>query len=98
LSPREPTLGEVADDLRELREWMATEGKETRAALDRLTNQVASTYVRQDVYLAEQTAIKGRVAAVEERNQWLARTALTALALPIIVGVVVAVLLMGVTA
>lgn len=88
-SEREPSLGEVAENLRDL-----------RRSIEALTTMISSTYVRQDVYRAEQglsmeriTAINGRVEQVEERHTWISRTAIAALLLPIMVSIVVTLLL-----
>lgn len=77
---REPTLGEIWDDLQEM-----------KASIGELSSKIDRTYVRQDVYAAEQAARNGerrtleaRVGRVEERFTWIARTALTALVLPIL--------------
>jgi predicted nucleic acid-binding Zn-ribbon protein len=79
---REPTPAEIAEDLREL-----------RSAVDRLAEVVERTYVRFDVYRAEQKSLEARVAKVEERHTWVARTAMAGLLLPIVVAVVLAVIL-----
>lgn len=92
---REPTLGEVADDLRELRDAVDKNGDELRRAVDRLTEQIAETYVRKDVYEARHGTLIDRVAKVEERQTWSTRTAVTALLLPILVAVIVALVLTG---
>jgi hypothetical protein len=53
------------------------------------------TYVRQDVYDARHQILVDRVGKVEDRHTWLARTSLTALVLPIVVGIVIAIILSG---
>ena len=81
---REPTLGEIAEDLRDL-----------MRSVDRLTETVERTYVRLDVYRAEQTGIVERVRRMEDRLTWVGRAAVTGLLLPILVAVILALILTG---
>lgn len=81
---REPSTSEIAEDLREI-----------RAGIDRLIDTVERTYVRLDVYRAEQASLELRVGRVEERNQWLARVAVSGLALPILVAVILGLIVAG---
>lgn len=90
MSPdREITTNELAEDVRAL----TAELREFRHWADR-------TFVRQDVYGEHRKADEkasdasdARVLAVENRQTWIARTAVTALVLPALVAVMVALIL-----
>jgi thiamine monophosphate synthase len=90
---REVTIGELADDVTHL-----------TAAVERLSQAIETTYVRKDVYDLAHTVLVDMVhlnnqrhdtaiRAIEARQTWIGRTAVTALLLPLITGVVVALLL-----
>jgi hypothetical protein len=83
MSPeREVTTAELADDIKEL----------SRSVRD-LARILETTYVRKDVYDLAHRVLDAKVIAVEARQTLIARTAVTALLLPIVVAVVVALLL-----
>ena len=77
MAAREPTLGELADDLREIRD-------DLRALPDRLD----ATYVRRDVYELRIAHLEERQEATDARLTWIGRTAITGVLLPIVVAVV----------
>ena len=78
---REPTLGEIARGLREL-----------KASTDRLIETIERTYVRRDVHGAEQAAMEQRVGRVEERLNWTFRVAVSGLLLPVLVVLILAII------
>lgn len=93
MSPeREVTIGELADDVNDLAK-----------AVRELSHAIETTYVRKDVYdLAHSQLVAivemnskrhdTEIAAVSARQTLIARTAVTALLLPMITGVIVALL------
>lgn len=85
---REVTIGELADDVTDL-----------TAAVRELRHAIETTYVRKDVYdlaHAQLVAIvdsnnqrhDSEIRAIETRQTWISRTAVTALLLPLVVFVV----------
>lgn len=106
MTPRERSPDELAEDLARIELAVERGSTETRKAIEALAvearkaNQdlfakIESTFVRQDVYDARHSILISRVDKVEERSTWLGRTAVTALLLPILVTIVVAVVLAG---
>jgi hypothetical protein len=93
MADRVPDPSELAEDLARIERAVERGAAETRKAIDALALRIESTYVRQDLYDARHTALTERVSKVEDRHTWIARTSITALLLPILVGVVVAVIL-----
>lgn len=88
MSPRVPDPSELAEDLAEIKQMVASGSRETRDAIDALALKIETTYVRRDVYDARHTILEVRVGKVEERQTWTNRTAITAIVLPILVAVV----------
>lgn len=93
MPPRERSPDELYEDLARIESAVERGSAETRKAIDDLAKRIESTYVRQDVYDARHGILVDRVAGIEERHKWVGRTALTALVLPVLVSVVVAVIL-----
>lgn len=90
MTSREPTLGEIAEDLSEI-----------KSILSNLPDHIARTYVRQDVYNARHDALRAavdsaqlsmtkRIEELEASLKWAWRTAVTGLMLPMIVAVLTA--------
>jgi hypothetical protein len=90
---REVTIGELADDVVHLAK-----------AVDRLSQAIETTYVRKDVYDLAHTVLVDMVnlnnqrhdtaiRAIESRQTWIARTAVTALLLPLVTFVITVVIL-----
>ena len=92
-SSRVPDPAELADDLAEIKAAVDRGFSENRKAIDALSARIESTYVRKDVYDLGHKQLALRVSNVEDRHTWVARTAMTALMLPILVGIVVAIIL-----
>lgn len=84
--PREVSIGELGDKVGALTDQIA-----------RLVSTIETTYVRKDVYELAHRQLEADVAAVEARQTLIARTAVTALMLPILVSVVVALVLGSLT-
>lgn len=93
---RDPSPGELADDLAELKAMLAA----LTAKIDSLP------YLRVDVYEARHTSLRDQIALqladyerrmkqLEDRSTWVARAAITGVLLPVIVALVVGVLLAG---
>ena len=57
--------------------------------------RIEEVYVRRDVYDLAHRSLEDRVKEADDRHTWLARTAVTALVLPIIVSIVAAIILTG---
>lgn len=76
---REPTLGEISDDVHEI-----------KSSLNKLIESIERTYVRLDVYQVQHGVIDKRVSAIEDRDKWVARLLVASLLLPIVVGAVLA--------
>lgn len=93
MAPREWSLAELAEDLAETRDELRADSKATRARIDELIQTIDRTYMRQDVYQAKHEALVVKVDKIEDRHTWLSRTAITALILPIVVGVFLAIML-----
>lgn len=62
---------------------------------DHQQRRIEEVYLRKDVYELAHKAVVEDVAEIQERQRWLARTAITALVLPIIVSIVAAIILTG---
>jgi hypothetical protein len=103
---RERSPDELAEDLARIESAVERGSAETRKAIEALAAEsrqanhdmfakIESTFVRQDVYDARHAIVLTRLDKVEERGTWLGRTAVTALLLPILVTIVVAVILAG---
>lgn len=87
---RVPDPSELAEDLARIERAVERGSAETRQAIDALASRIESTYVRRDVYDADQRMIIGQVSKLDRSSTWAARTAVTAVVLPILVGIVVA--------
>jgi outer membrane murein-binding lipoprotein Lpp len=74
---REPTIGELAEDIQDL-----------TAVVRELVDRMERTYVRIDVYQAQQDAVRAEQARQASSIQWATRTAVSALLLPILVTVI----------
>lgn len=81
---REPSLGELADDIHD----MKTEVHALRALLEK-------TYVRQDVYEAHRSARDVRIANIEGTLKWVSRVAVSSFLLPLLVALAVYIILGG---
>jgi hypothetical protein len=81
---REPSLGELADDIHEMQRDL----RSLRDVLER-------TYVRQDVYEAQSVTRDGRIAAIEDTLKWVARVAVSSLLLPLLVALAAYLLIGG---
>lgn len=93
MADRVPDPSELAEDLARIERAVERGAAEMRQAFEALAARIETTYVRRDVYDAKHRILEVRVGKVEERYTWIGRTAITALVLPILVGVVVAVIL-----
>lgn len=91
----EPTLGEISKDLRALKKESAEDMDDLKKSLARLVDAVERTYVRLDVYRAEQESVQRRVDRVEERLTWVSRAAVTGLLLPALVTLILALFMAG---
>lgn len=92
---RVPDPGELAEDLAEIKRAVERGARDTRLAIDALASRIESTYVRKDVYEARHATLVDKVGKFEDRLTWSFRTAVTALVLPILVGVVLTIILSG---
>lgn len=93
MADRVPDASELAEDLARIERAVERGAAETRKAIDALALRIESTYVRQDLYDARHSALMDRMSKMEDRHTWMARTSITALVLPVLVGIVVAVIL-----
>lgn len=64
--------------------------------LKELAHNVQSTYVRRDVYHGDHAATTGRLKGIEDRQTWVARTAVTGVILPFLVTIMAAIYLTGI--
>lgn len=97
---RVPDPAEIAEDLARIERAVVEGAAETRQAIHDLSSRIERTYVRQDVYKERQDAVAAQIALaatkaeqVENRHTWVARTAVVALILPIVVALMVALIL-----
>lgn len=74
---REPSLGELADDLHGIRQ-----------DLGKLVERIDLTYVRRDVFDLEFHHLATRVVELEGKLSWAVRTAIAGALLPILVVVI----------
>lgn len=95
MNPRVPDPPEMAENIMELRQAIEQSTKQTREAIDRLADRIERAYVSKEVFDLTTAPLIGRVEKVEESQKWIARTAVTALILPILVSVVAAIILAG---
>lgn len=65
------------------------------ARLEQSCERRADAHVHRDTYEAHREADRRRITALEERMTWAWRAAITGIVLPIVVGLVLAVLLYG---
>lgn len=86
---REPSAGELAEDIHEIKEL-----------LKGLPDELDKTYVRRDVNHERMVAVDARFQTVETRvfvlegrSTWIGRAAITGLLMPILVSVIVGIIL-----
>ena len=96
MTSRVPDPAELAEDLQRLERAIDASAQSTRDAIDRLINEMKREYVRKEVHEIVTRQLDNRVLAVENRHTWIARTAVTALILPVLVTVVAAILIAGI--
>lgn len=81
---REPSLGELADDIHEM-----------RAEFHALRQVLEDRYVRQDVYEAHRSARDARITAIEGTLKWVSRVAVSSFLLPLLVALAVYLIIGG---
>lgn len=107
----DPDPSELARSVARVEAVVQAGAAETRRAIDALAARIEEHYVTHESFRGYRNltderfrailekvggeGLAGRVKAIEDRHVWLTRTVLTALVLPVIVGVVIAVLLSG---
>lgn len=64
--------------------------------LRELSQTVQSTYVRRDVYSGDHQGMSTRLKVIEDRQTWIARTAVTGVVLPFLVTIMAAIYLTGI--
>ena len=84
MAMREPSGLELAEDIRQL----------TRAieALTKRFDDLGQTYLPREVYEAHHQALADKVARIDSRTTWIGRAAITGLAFPVLVAIIVAVI------
>lgn len=99
---RVPELAELAEDLARIEAAIERGANENRKALDAISKRIEDRYVTKEAYEGHRRlmdhrfeAIDRQVGKVEDRHTWLARTAVTALVLPILVLIIGALVLTG---
>lgn len=102
MTDREPSPGELAEDIAKLDRKLDILVDRIDAKFDRLDSNITKNYPRSDLYAANRAAdlsrvesADRRVAAVEERLTWVGRAAVTGLLLPVLVAIIVGVILVG---
>lgn len=95
MTGRERSPDELAEDLAEIKRAVEHGSRDTRMAIEALVAEIKSTYVRQDVYARDHTYLTGRMAKLEGAVTWAWRTGITALVLPVLVGIVITLLVTG---
>lgn len=92
MADREVTVGELADDIRELSEELR--GFRRWADERLVTREVYDAH--REANAEQSKVIDHRLTAVEGRQTWIARTSVTALILPILVPIMVGIILVTV--
>lgn len=84
VTTREPSLAELAEDVREMREENRSYQRELKADLESRD----SKFLRTDLYEAHRTADRAEVSDLQQWRTFMTRAAVTAVLSPVLVAVV----------
>ena len=100
MTGRVPEPAELAEDLARIEAAIERASQVSRSSFDALNRRIEERYVTKEMHVGDRRLMDQRfeaqgekIAKVEERHTWLARTSLTALFLPILVLIIGALLL-----